>query len=1083
EPILDVNGVQTMRPILAVYLFNDSLFADLSALFGTDAGKICISGLGLNKMMANALGGILSKVSTDATTSGDAQTSSLEQINGMENNLDYAYFKLMINPQLVCLQLNAAVINAVYHKIMSIRGEPAVDIIPDIGDIMLAIDSSNKKEGTILSLNLKFTENFRVAIDIKNFKLKKEDTTVTADNHFLKPLFSDNIGQGNGAYAYEKGVYRYLGGNGEYIQNADGTTYKYVGGNGDYIKEGLAGNETYKFVGAGKGNYIQNVDKNNKATYQEVGFKGNYNKEALGNTYTLVGFKGAYTTPFVEAFNITTGQIGLETVGVELQIDLTMQSAGLLPTDLNYDKSLAGWLINLVGGLLEGVAPFGEYKAMTVDEQKTVALGGYAGQRYSKDDASNTYIKNELGTFKFVAADINVIFAKTAFKVSIAAKINLNFAALMKYGIGGILYSDLALDIKFGAGSYEGDAVTLISLYYLGSSRLTKTSNIFELAPKDETKKQYFSDAAYVDATGLGFGKIKLSGFAGILGANQIVEAGTAALVAPDGKTPPADAGSQGTTSLGVVLEIQNGKIGLTVQRSMIDTIFKMAGLTIPDGLMPPIKDVGIEINYSDAGLTNLCVNATLDEVGTTMSLAIGGLKVAVGKEAFDSKTFIAQAKKGYGGLTFSKVGGLGGLIQGALDSLAPGLAIMIDKKTWSITTGRINLAKWTGEGEDMPTFAMLTGEKKMSVFTGNNDDKYRLTLDLKAVHPRHANNTGAPDRPFAASVILQHNSLLITNLLITNGLIETILKGALNVIALPADGTDLFNIMGTGADKGIYDYPKNASTAGAVESNATTAAADPTGWNKDRTSYSYPAKLDNLINKVDLNLFSGNGYMPYYSGMGAVDAGDPRFISIKITFNKDPFNELLLMVYALLLNIFRPYIDANQYNVEYFMGYKVEKGIITEEKYNIMDKNTKDDTVYGGKTGFGNSDGHCWWGDAKAKGQVTRLFDELDKLLKKGHTTQERVNFMEPFVRSFPYMLEKAVLTGIAGGTEILGSTVGALYPTLYNLADDTLLNLSKLVATILPLPFANGYADGIETILPSANIYLDLAPKANEY
>ncbi|MEG2274842.1 MAG: hypothetical protein RSC44_05885, partial [Clostridia bacterium] len=336
---------------------------------------------------------------------------------------------------------------------------------------------------------------------------------------------------------------------------------------------------------------------------------------------------------------------------------------------------------------------------------------------------------------------INVIFAQTAFKVSIAAKINLNFAALMKYGIGGILYSDLALDIKFGAGSYEGDAVTLISLYYLGSSRLTKTNNIFELAPKDETKEQYFSDAAYVDATGLGFGKIKLSGFAGILGANQIVEAGTAALVAPDGTTPPADAGSQGTTSLGVVLEIQNGKIGLTVQRSMIDTIFKMAGLTIPDGLMPPIQDVGIEINYSDAGLTNLCVNATLDSVGTTMSLAIGGLKVAVGKEAFDSKTFIAQAKKGYGGITFSKVGGLGGLIQGALDSLAPGLAIVIDKNTWSTTTGAQVGFKWTCESEQMPTTVALIGQKKMSTKTGDAQNIYRITLDLRATHPRHKNS------------------------------------------------------------------------------------------------------------------------------------------------------------------------------------------------------------------------------------------------------------------------------------------------------------------------------------------------------
>ncbi|MEG1529536.1 MAG: hypothetical protein RR405_04195, partial [Clostridia bacterium] len=572
--------------------------------------------------------------------------------------------------------------------------------------------------------------------------------------------------------------------------------------------------------------------------------------------------------------------------------------------------------------------------------------------------------------------------------------------------------------------------------------------------PKDETKEQYFSDAAYVDATGLGFGKIKLSGFAGILGANQIVEAGTAALVA-GGTTSTADvAGSQ--EMLGVVLEIENGKIGITVQRSMIDTIFKMANLTIPDGLMPPIQDVGIEINYSDAGLTDLRVNATLDPVGTKMTLAIGGLKVAVGKEAFDSKTFISQAKKGYGGITFSKVGGLGGLIQGALDSLAPGLAIVIDKNTWSTTTGAQVGFKWTCESEQMPTTVALIGQKKMSTKTGDAQNIYRITLDLRATHPRHKNSVGTSTLPYGASVMLQHNSLLITNLKITDGLIDTVLNAALKEIALPGDGTDLFNIMGTGADKGIYDYPKNAATAGAVENDATTSAAtNGSGWNKDGT-YSYKARLDNLIKSLDLNLFSGNGYMPYYVGMGAVDAGDPRFISIKVTFNKDPFNELLVMVYALLINLFSKYLNTHPGDVEYWV-----------DSVKAVSTNTTDDGFGGQKGYIQETKGYLIKGGATA----TQILNGLDAIRTTSNNTQDVVNYMEPFVRCFPYMLEKVVLTGVAG------AMLPVSYGLLQNIASETLTNLSKLIATVLPLPFASG------TILPSANIYLDLAPKANEY
>lgn len=47
-----------------------------------------------------------------------------------------------VTPQKLLLQLNADLVNAIYKKIMAIRGLEQKDLIPDIGDLLVRIDAS-----------------------------------------------------------------------------------------------------------------------------------------------------------------------------------------------------------------------------------------------------------------------------------------------------------------------------------------------------------------------------------------------------------------------------------------------------------------------------------------------------------------------------------------------------------------------------------------------------------------------------------------------------------------------------------------------------------------------------------------------------------------------------------------------------------------------------------------------------------------------------------------------------------------------------------------------------------------------------
>lgn len=244
--------------------------------------------------------------------------------------------------------------------------------------------------------------------------------------------------------------------------------------------------------------------------------------------------------------------------------------------------------------------------------------------------------------------------------------------------------------------------------------------------------------------------------------------------------------------------------------------------------------------------------------------------------------------------------------------------------------------------------------------------------------------------------------------------------------------------VSGTDGDDSTYEYP-SAKTA------ADTSTQVASGWNADKTSYSYPVKLDNLIKSVDVNLFNDHEYWPYFNGATAVSSGAGK-ISLKVKLNKDAYNELMIMVSCILMGLMKDKIDGDDGEPYFGDINKVGSGGSGLSKYLI--------------DGIGDTD------------EITKFYNGLDALVQANASTQQKVNYVEPFMRSLPVTLTKWALMFALDAAKVSLS-----WGTIQNLASEIVQDLNKLIGGILPIPFASGEID------PSINIYIDLNPTASEY
>ena len=187
-------------------------------------------------------------------------------------------------------------------------------------------------------------------------------------------------------------------------------------------------------------------------------------------------------------------------------------------------------------------------------------------------------------------ADVILTLPQRAITLDISVKADINLPAILKYGLSGILYSDLILDIRIG----EILDTSFLAVYWLGSARLVKTNNIYELAVADPTES-IFADSLYVDASGLGLGKINFHGLAGLLGASPAYpQEGDEATAT--GEEATASAGGTGIT---LDVELEEGRIGISADSSLINAVFGLLGVDL-GGILEgfPLEKISIGLNF-----------------------------------------------------------------------------------------------------------------------------------------------------------------------------------------------------------------------------------------------------------------------------------------------------------------------------------------------------------------------------------------------------------------------------------------------------------------------------------------------------
>ena len=1017
---LDVidNHLTTPATILSVILEDDTLYADLSGVLGAGVkGKI--TGLGLKDTLLTALAG-----AGLAESSAEATTAAIDDTYGMTLH-DYAYIAAAINPGYFSLQLTLAAVQAILAKVSADSPDLAVDVeLPDLGDIRIE-SYGDRKDGNLLSLSVKMSEAFGISMDVKHLYIGTE------------PIYTED--------------------------------------------NPVPGANEYK-----------------------------------------------------QLFDVASGELNPDlTISLSANASLAMTSKGLKPGDEGYDDSLAGWAIGLLTNLLGANSFF-----VSAYDTSDTEYNRYGGPIYTKDEEGyklvGTLVKSEDGTFQgyidaktgetvtsldglgqlYRTTMIEATFAESEVNISIELEADLNLGALISYGIGGILLSDLRLAVKLGSPfTDEGADTTVLEVYYLGSSRLSPeaSGSIYTMrkAVNDGTLEA-FSDAIYIDASGLGLGKIKFQGIAGLLGANigQIYDDATApAVSAAEGDTTEGDTTEDGTAegdtetaesgstvSVDLAIDIAENYIGLTVDRSLIEMIFGM--IDLGNFTLPQIQNLGLGLTFGENGLSS-------------------DFKISLDK-SLETTDLVGRVQTQFAGITYSKTAGTMTLISELLEGLNAHLSINIDKQGEMIV-------QYTG-GTSMEICPVVTApdSKGTVTITGTNQNvtdgpsgvmgtvpnDYLLVLEAVSKHTEAHN-----DNDVSLNLYFGNNSLWLGGVNLGSGdaSVVTSLLRILNGWELGS----LFDLPGLLGGLTYSDADNNewstvnpvATTAAesaepASEEGRASTAADvipdiPKPDNKDAwtnqkysgnqashykvegtgenatSTYSYDLKLEGLVNKVSVNLFTKEGYQPYLSSMNEDDYNslasgrESSLISVNIELTKQGYNELMIFVYTMLLSLIHVKSDLNANWGRYFVydGEEFEDPSLTLGWAIYGTPLTR----HAGEEGYDSSySGHYY------KYVISNLFRELDSIQGDSEAaTQARVDLLTPYVKSLPISLLNWIVHDMANMNR---DTVRALM----SIVASSLGNITCLLATALP-PFADMEDDSVPN--PSLNLYIDLAPESTFY
>ena len=516
EPQKD-GGYELGGTLIGVYLADDTLYVDLSALLG-DTAKISISGLDIIDLLMNSASAETpAEGETPAETTAEGFAAGIADILDATSH-DYAYIGALVNPGYICIQLTMAAVEAILGKVSENMPEAGLpDELLDLGDIILEAYGS-RKDGDMLSIGIKLTDGFAAQLAIEGLYLGTNSLTDTL------PAF-------------------------------DGYLNVFDIGSGKLDKMPTIGAKAQialRMTSTGLSRY----DQSNFSVIDTAAEA----KEYGGKLYTSASTTALWANWDAE--------------NKDALIDEYYKTGRLYKSI--YDTSLAGWAVDLIMGLL----------GPSLEE----LLGP---------------VSSEIVNVTFANEDLNLVIDLTA---------DLNIAAIMKFGIAGILYSDLVLDVRLSDFNRS-----LLKAYYLGSSRLSKSGNYYTLGMDASGA---FADSIYVDLSGLGFGTIKLSGITGLLGGTT----GGIYDVMPEGasaadETSEGAEGTEGTTEgtegglnisgLSLTINLSNDAVGIKLEESVIEFLFGMIGGEIA-GYIPDIQSLGLELNFGDTGIQSLAVDAVL---------------------------------------------------------------------------------------------------------------------------------------------------------------------------------------------------------------------------------------------------------------------------------------------------------------------------------------------------------------------------------------------------------------------------------------------------------------------------------------
>lgn len=806
-------------------------------------------------------------------------------------------------------------------------------------------------------------------------------------------------------------------------------------------------------------------------------------------------------------YDVASGALNPDlNISASASAEISMTSEGLNPGDEGYEDSLAGWVIDLVTGLLGSTSIFvtpydigaeadynkyggpiyilGEDGAY-VEVGKVAADG--SGYHALKDDG--TYDMDTVTTWSaggysqyYRTTIVEATFAANEVNLTIDLEADLNIGAIVTYGIGGILFSDLKLTVGLGSPFNR----TILEVYYLGSSRLSDAANnnIYTLVEDVETGNLgAFNDAIYIDASGLGLGKIKFQGLAGVFGANigQIydndalsADAGSAAdetdTGAEEGTASEGESLPSASVSLGI--NIAENYVGIGIDRNLIQTVFGLLGDSLGGISLPDVQSLNLGLTFGEVGLSSIAIDAELDAAGTGAHIALSDLEVSL-DPFVDVDSLVNQVATQFGGLTYSNTAGVMTTVASLLESLNAAATLRVDSDVYHIGMAS---GTWAGFGKARITTASsttlsITGGYSGSVSGKDSDipNDYMLIIDVISRNDNMANDSVSLD------VYFGNNDLWLDQLDVDWGTLGGTINGLLNGLAVSSLYADISTLLGglaySDADNSSWSPSNPVATTASDDTTATvdTASATtasevtdyvlPATYNKVSSTVASPystLSLQSLVEKVEVNLFNRNGYQPYLSGM-TVDTSltldtDASLISIKIELNKYAYNDLIMYVACMLLGIVQTYMDANGNGLNYF-------GVTNGTSISDYSR---------------HGSGGQW--------AVSNLFHELAYVDSLNGTYEEKVakkmEIMSPYLECLPYALGYSIVA------DMLPPMLGMSWSTLQGLGNLFSLNqpiadIIMLIADILP-PFA----DMNESIPnPSLNLYIDLAPESSFY